>query len=181
MEKHALSVRAYNACSDNKLTNLGLLLDFWYEKGDFISFRNIGRKTEEELSSLCQFYFSKLPEYFVTNGSARLEDIPATNSTLDSLSEYHVSAINVFIQDRLKQLSTRAINALNNDLLQSVDFKNIRGRFFKNKSVIRRIKNIGRQKSCRASSRVVTKPATKPSKPPKMIAMQAPPICKRVV
>ena len=58
MEKHDMSVRAFNVCKDNGLLNLGLILHHWHENKSFSKFRNLGRKTELELLNICELHLS---------------------------------------------------------------------------------------------------------------------------
>ena len=137
VEKHALSIRAYNACYGNGLTNLGLILEFWHQNRSFSSFRNIGIKTEEELSEVCLFYVSKISELIATNNFAITEDIPISAVFYGSFSERQESTINSFIQNQFKRLSESAKNALNLHLKKSIDFESIR-----HKLIVKNIRNI---------------------------------------
>lgn len=54
-----LSERAKNICLDNSLDSLFKVLEFYKEHGNFLSLRNCGRKTNDELVALSEKYLSK--------------------------------------------------------------------------------------------------------------------------
>jgi hypothetical protein len=57
-----LAVRGYNACKYYNLLTLSDLLDYYKENGHFLSVRNCGRKSNDELITICKKY-----HYYPTN------------------------------------------------------------------------------------------------------------------
>lgn len=53
---HSLSVRTVNVCLENKLLDLFSIIDFYLEKGDFLSLSRCGRKSSHELAELSKYY-----------------------------------------------------------------------------------------------------------------------------
>jgi len=54
---HSFSVRTYNICLKHKLTNLERIINHYVEQGTFINLEGCGRKSELELTQVCNFYF----------------------------------------------------------------------------------------------------------------------------
>jgi len=54
--KHRLSKRSYNICLHNNLLDIDTILSHYIQNGDFLRLRNAGRKTDDELREICQFY-----------------------------------------------------------------------------------------------------------------------------
>ena len=139
MEKHSMSVRAYNVCGANSLLNLGLILQYWNENKNFSTLENSGKKTELELLNICKFYVS---DNIIAEYSLHLLESP-NDKIFNNLTKEQTNIVNIFIKRRFQSLSIRAVNALNTYLKHLIDFKTIKHAFFNQKSVILKIENIG--------------------------------------
>lgn len=69
-----LSERAKNICLDNSLDSLFKVLEFYKENGDFLSLRNCGKKSNDELVAMAEKYLQKFkvsPDEIQTNDHHR--------------------------------------------------------------------------------------------------------------
>ena len=66
-----LSERATNICLDNELDSLFKVLDYFIEHQSFIELRNCGKKTNEELVTMCHKYIDK---YDITHETLKESD-----------------------------------------------------------------------------------------------------------
>lgn len=54
--KHKLSKRSYNICLHSNLLDIDTILSHYIQHGGFSKLRNAGRKTDDELREICEFY-----------------------------------------------------------------------------------------------------------------------------
>lgn len=101
-----LSIRAINACKRDGLRDLSQILSYFKINKTFVGLRNIGRKTDQELTLLCQLYESKS---LVEN---ELQKTLPSFPILKPLTQTQIIVIDFFIQQRLVQLSSRAKTVL---------------------------------------------------------------------
>lgn len=100
-----LSERAKNICLDNSLDSLFKVIEFYKANGDFLSLRNCGKKTNEELVAMAQKYISKFeitPEKIENNDHHRtFEEYKLFCFEQFKLSSHDAEAFrNAFLEER---------------------------------------------------------------------------------
>lgn len=103
---HELSLRAFNVCNDNGLTDLKKILIYFNKEGDFSNLKNCGRKTDLELTNICQQYL-KLVDF-----NPGLKTVASQNKFHDLTGPEEIY-LNRYFHRQIKKLSTRSQNAIN--------------------------------------------------------------------
>lgn len=105
-----LSVRAVNICEKCGLLTLNQILSFYQKHSSFMKLQNCGKKTETELTDLCDKYKEfniviEVKDYENTFGINN-ELNPLKRSTLNRHIEYLISNLNVRAQNGIKNISS---------------------------------------------------------------------------
>ncbi|MBA3985738.1 MAG: hypothetical protein H0X63_03990 [Flavobacteriales bacterium] len=137
-----ISVRACNVCNDNGLKDLSAILNYYRENKTFNSLRNCGKKSNEELTSICL-------KYIYSDGIEQLE-LPKTEnpliSLISNLTRTQREIINSFIDITFNHLSNRSKNAITSFLKSNLKIRNICDKILANEGFnILEIKNVGRK------------------------------------
>lgn len=101
-----LSVRSYNVCSNQGLTNVEELISYLKDNGDFLKLRSSGRKTDKELRELCERFVTKEE----LEDSFNQKDILDAYLSLDQ-SQRHLVEKNYLLLET--KLSARTRNIIN--------------------------------------------------------------------
>lgn len=117
-EKENISVRAYNLCIDNKLTTVKALGEYFYKNRSFFDLRNCGKKTNEELTAICEKYIERSAEIYGFKKENPLEEV------VNALSRIQREVINSFISVNTNSLSVRSRNAITSYLEGNLKIKN---------------------------------------------------------
>jgi hypothetical protein len=80
-EIEKLAVRSYNACRYYKLLTLSDLLDYYKENGHFLNVKNCGRKSNDELVTICKKYTN------IKFGESMFSDYKE-DETIDDIQNY---------------------------------------------------------------------------------------------
>ena len=147
-EQIAISTRAYNVCSQYGLLKIEDLIGFYIRKGGFLNLRNTGRKTAEELESICRWLldeqnleeneFSKVAEEAQWNAWAR-EIAPSAFSTIQ------IDLLNAYIRQWHVKLSVRSQTAINGLTLGQRDYASLYHFFFEKQLRADQIRNVGKK------------------------------------
>lgn len=136
-----ISIRAYNACTDNAIETIGELKEYFNTYGNFKHLKNCGRKTDSELVGLCLKYFDT--ENHASNIIDKYSNQNISNELL-KLDEKKLNIIEHFIKIKFADLSVRSKNALNKFLDGNVTIKNLERSIFRdNYFTIDEINDIG--------------------------------------
>lgn len=109
-----ISVRSFNVCNGNNLRDLTSILIYYRYNKTFNKLKNIGRKSNEELTAL-YFKYSEFNKFFIDNLFAQK------------------NKINSIVNENFKKLSIRSQNGLNKYLNNDLDICNIYIKIFSNK------------------------------------------------
>ena len=135
-----ISVRSFNVCNDNELKNLNAILKHYCEHKTFGNLRNCGRKSNEELTSLCLKYINYDSNHFAE--PLRLEK--QLISTINNFTRTQREIVNTFIEINKNSLSNRSKNAITSFLNGNLKIRNISKRILTNdKFNFKDIKNVG--------------------------------------
>jgi DNA-directed RNA polymerase alpha subunit len=129
-----MSVRSYNICKGNKLDTVIELKEYFYEHKSFYKLRNCGRRTNEELIEICNYY--KILEVEAKKENPHITKI----SDLDRLNE---SARKRMIIDEIyreDEISVRSYHVCKNNNLNSV--KELKEYYHKHKT-FEKLQNCG--------------------------------------
>lgn len=109
-----LGVRGYNACKFFNLLTLKDLIDFYNANGDFLKVRNCGKKSNEELITICKKY----EKYFISETPIHIDENPKNPiiQRIEKLTVRQKKIVNNSIATLFNELSVRASNVLNNHL-----------------------------------------------------------------
>lgn len=125
-----LSVRSFNICRYSNLNTLSDILAYYNKHKSFINLRNCGRRSSEELISLCKKHKTyKDP----------LEEI------LPTLTRVQRSVINSFIAVNTEDLSVRSRNAISLYLNNNLKIKHFAEKIFSESFNVNNIKNVGKK------------------------------------
>ena len=133
-----ISVRAYNVCVANELSNAGLIIEYFIKKKSFLGFKNLGAKTQAELNDLCLKIIQE-------NNIVVNDNVNSINTLFGDLKDWHIEAIERFAYFQSLKLSKRASNALKNKYPQGLSIKILRDDFFSKNQSIREIEFIGKK------------------------------------
>ncbi len=130
-----LSIRSINICNNSDLTSLNRIMDFYKKKKSFMTIRNCGSKTENELIELCEKYAKQ----------ASIEKIGVKHksiNTIEALDSIQKVTLNKQIEYLISTLSPRTHNGLSN-ISQQLNPKVIFEKMFIEEIDFNDIRNIG--------------------------------------
>ena len=135
-----ISVRSLNICKDNTIADLAALLKYYRENKTFDNLRNCGRKSNEELTSICLKYINNEDREFVEHTKKENKLI----YLISDLSRTQREIINSFIEINLNNLTNRSKNAITSYLKGNIKFRNISEKIlFNDRFNLQEIKNVG--------------------------------------
>jgi hypothetical protein len=126
-----LSVRAYNVCMNGRLKNIAEIVSYYTKYGNFLRIRNCGRKTDNELVTLCLKYRSMLieiPSYDDLEEEDLAEEIEVVAAPLgmvEQLSQAQVDMLNFYIIYYFLRLSKKTSKILRDILCNDLSLKNV--------------------------------------------------------
>lgn len=126
-----LSVRACNVCVNARLKNLSEIVSYYAEYGDFLRIRNCGKKTDNELASLCLKYrpmLNDIPSYddLEAEDMAQVNKVAATPlESVEQFSQSQVDVLNFYIIYSFLRLSKKTSNILRDILCNDLSLKNV--------------------------------------------------------
>jgi len=112
---HNLSVRTYNVCSYNQLNDLNSILLCFNKNSNFLHLLRIGKKTNEELTSLCNYYQVKNIQNIQINELVFIENLDKNsinflvNNDIHDLNEMikFINNYSGFIPNEIEKIYTR--------------------------------------------------------------------------
>lgn len=128
---HDLSQRSYNVCINSGLNNLELITGHFLKHLTFSNLKNCGRKSDEELTLLCEYYFENKISFTEVE---KIQEFP--NIDLEGLFS--------FIRIKASKLSKRSQNVVEQVIAGMVDNPSILFSF-KAENNIKNLKNAGTQ------------------------------------
>ena len=133
-----ISVRAYNVCKKNHLSNASEILDYYREKGSFINLRHCGNKSDMELKELCE----ELEQAENANVSEpKIFDL----NFFQKLDQSEVTTINRYIENETRILSQRSSNAISKYLKYQVCLQSLCENIYGNSDFqVMNLHNIGK-------------------------------------
>jgi hypothetical protein len=135
-ELESISIRTYNICIYNNLKDLISILSF-YKRNDFSfeKLRNCGRKTNLELTNLCNKYYNKfekeLLEFKPEFEDEDLKKDILLQKIICKLDEKQIEIINYKVSVYFETLSRRTKNSLIFYLNRNFNFENINNKLIK--------------------------------------------------
>jgi hypothetical protein len=102
-----LSVRAINICQKFGLLSLTQILTYYQKNGSFLKLQNCGKKTEDELTALCEKYKEQ-------RIALEVKDKENTFALINELNPLKRSTLNRHIEYLISNLSVRAENGIRN-------------------------------------------------------------------
>jgi len=129
-----LSVRAINICQKFDLLTLNQILAFYHQNGSFMKLRNCGKKTEIELTELCEKYKEQSIPFVLGKGDPYV--------IINELNPLKRSTLNRHIEYLISNLSVRAENGIRN-ISKSGSLKEILEKIYEPGYQFKKIQNIG--------------------------------------
>jgi len=141
-----ISVRAYNICAYNDLLDLGKILQYFWENGDFKKIRNCGNNSNQELIDICNKYKYSISK---TDNNTR---IPSPKNEIreiiENLTVKQKAVLNNIVSAKFNSLSQRSSNALSDYLNHTITIKNLKEHIFSDTNFeTSTLKNIGSKAS----------------------------------
>jgi hypothetical protein len=130
-----LSVRAVNICEKFGLLTLTQILTFYQKNGSFMKLQNCGKKTEEELTELCEKHKEQKLE-------AEIKDKENIFTLINELNPLKRSTLNRHIEYLISNLTVRAQNGVKN-ISQSGSIKEILETIYEPEFHFKKLQNIG--------------------------------------
>lgn len=137
-----LSVRSYNVCRSNDLVTIEHVIRYYEQYRTFENLRNCGRRSNEELISICL----NNEYYNINSNMTNLETnkVDPFVEIIQSLSRTQRDVINSFIKVNIHNLSNRGKNALSKFLNNNYSIRNFSDKIFLDISFrINEIENVG--------------------------------------
>jgi hypothetical protein len=135
-----IGVRSYNVCNDNGLKDLSEILRHHLENKTFENLRNCGRKSNDELTTLCLKY----RDYDSRNIDEYSKPKKQFTSIVSNLTRIQREIVNSFIEINFNNLSNRSKNAIASFLKGNLRIRNIAERILANPRFnFKHIKNAG--------------------------------------
>lgn len=106
---HKFSVRTYNVCLKHQLTNLETIINYFVQQGTFLKLEGCGRKTELELTQVCNFYFDNRISFPTLMPAESKEE--SHFRLYQSLSKTKIQFLEKYYQYNVLKLEQRAQNA----------------------------------------------------------------------
>lgn len=136
-----LSVRSFNICRYNKLKTLSDILAYYNKHKSFENLRNCGRRSNEELISLCKKHQST-----IVNSTSEQTNKDPLEEILPTLTRVQRSVINSFIAVNTEGLSVRSRNAISLYLNNNLKIKHFAEKILCSESFnVNNIKNVGKK------------------------------------
>lgn len=137
-----MSVRSYNICKYNGLTNIEDVQKHYAKYNSFYNLRNCGRKSNEELSELCNKYQIITPENDVNEILSKI----TIDTIILNLTRLQREIINSFIFVNTNSLSIRSKNAISQYLDGNFSVRNFAEKILIDKHFrVHNIDNIGQK------------------------------------
>lgn len=135
-----ISVRSYNICKYNGLTNIEDVQKHYSKYGSFYNLRNCGRKSNEELIEICN-------KYLISSCKNELEEIKKLPiEEISRLTRIQREVINNFILVNANSLSVRSKNAISQLLDGNFSVRNFAEKILLNKKfIVDTIDNVGKK------------------------------------
>lgn len=146
-----MSRRTFNVCRENYLDSARQILTYYIKNKNFLSLKNCGKKSNEELISICE----KLYSFIETKDDLCKSDNNINKTQEQDLDKSHPikniiskrlirEIINYYIDINTKNLSVRSKNALSSYLEGNFDVRNFIDKLVLDRRFnISEIKNIG--------------------------------------
>jgi len=116
-----ISVRSFNVCNDNDLKDLSAILKYYRENRTFGNLRNCGKKSNEELATLCLKYNDHDSNHIVEDSKPEKQLI----STISNFTRTQREIVNSFIEINSNNLSNRSKYAITSYLNGNIKIRNI--------------------------------------------------------
>ena len=141
--KEELSIRSYHVCRGNNLNSVKELKEYLYKNKSFKKLRNCGRKSDEELISICRSYYEKGIDS-IDKGNGEIIAGNPLKKTIFELNRTQREVINNFIIVNTNNLSVRSNNAISLHLKGNLKIKNFAEKILlPDNFTVKNIKNIG--------------------------------------
>jgi len=151
------SVRSYNICLDNGLTDLSTILNYYNKNKTFKNLKNCGTRSDRELTSLCLKYIAlenlgqewKENKFDLQLSLEKVDDWHEKenkiySSKISKLNRIQREVINSFIEINSNNLTNRSKNAISSYLNSNFNIRYFSERIIINESFnIQDIKNVG--------------------------------------
>ena len=128
-----LSVRTLNVCERHGLTDIMSLVQYYKTHKTFLHLKNAGRRTDQELTLLCQLYDDESYEV----DEVKFNDAVPYFPPLQPLSQHQRQALDNIARQKFAQLSQRGQNCLISFFQGAVTFEAIYQIFIKDKIEIK--------------------------------------------
>lgn len=140
-ENKEISIRSYNVCRANRINNITDLKEYYSKYGSFDKLKNCGRKSNEELISIC----NKYPLITSQNINREVENESIEKTQLH-LTRIQREVINSFINVNTNSLSARSKNAISQFLDYNFSVRNFTEKILlKEFFNINSIENVGKK------------------------------------
>ena len=116
-----ISRRSFNVCKSHRLRDLNEILEYYRDKKSFDKLQNCGRRSNEELTSLCIKYIN-FGENVFNASTYRSNDFV---KAIKNLNNIQCEIIDNFIKKNFENLSQRSKNTLIQYLKGDLNIKNI--------------------------------------------------------
>ncbi len=135
-----ISVRSINICKYSNLNDIISLLAHFRKYGNFLNVRNCGKKSNEELISVCLKY----NDYYESDFSEQIKPEKQLISIIKKFTRAQREIVNSFIEIKTISLSTRGNNAITTFLNGNINIRNISQTILTNDRFnFKDIKNVG--------------------------------------
>jgi hypothetical protein len=133
-----INVRSFNICVSNELNDLEKILNYYRENKTFLNLRTCGKKSNDELITLCLKYNKRY------NQTLKIKPENYLISIISNFSRTQREIVNSFIEINYNNLSNRSKNSISLFLNGNLKIQNIGERILTNdKFSIQNIKNVG--------------------------------------
>ncbi len=130
-----LSVRSVNICRSQGLTSLKSILDYYKNNGSFVTIKNCGKLSEDELVEFCKGF---IYQNRIIEQSTKLSIL----DQIGLLNPFQKSILNRHLEYLVSKLSVRAYNGLCS-ISESLNPKEVFDKIFLSNFKFKSIKNIG--------------------------------------
>lgn len=132
-----LPVRTINVCLANDFRNLDKIIQHYLKEGNFKGLKSCGKKTNEELISICENY---LNQNEINDNVSSSEELTTLITTFSNAKR---DFLNAKFEIILKKISTRAFNILSNLLNQTFTISSFSQNIIQQNINYGTLKNIG--------------------------------------
>ncbi|MCK0179670.1 hypothetical protein MWU50_10235 [Flavobacteriaceae bacterium S0862] len=138
--KEEISVRSYHVCKYNNLNSVKDLQEYYYKHKSFDKLRKCGRRSNEELTEIC----NKYTEDYLENREIQIKKEAPLKTIISELTRFQREAINSFILVNTNSLSVRSKNAISLLLKGNFKIKNFAEKILLSDSFnVKNMKNVG--------------------------------------